>query len=217
MAEAGGFQLRTFALIDRMQPQYAALMGTVMSGDIPVGGMAQLFLEVAPGNAIYRVADVALKAADVRPGVQVVERVFGVLELHGRSPEDVRAAASAVLEELRLSESDRIKPAVISSQIITNVDPYQAQLINQQRRGALLVPGQSLLVMEIAPAGYATLAANECEKAAEISMVSVNSIGASGRVMVAGSTSQVQGARDAVLQVFASISGRDAPAGPASS
>ncbi len=212
--QGSGIQLRTFVYVDRMQPQYAALLGTLMPGDIPVAGMSQLYLEVAPGNSIYRVADIALKAADVRPGVQIVERVFGVLELHATSQGAIRAAGGAVLQELGLSETDRIKPSVVSSQIITNVDPYMAQLINQQRRGSMLVPGQTLLVIEVVPAAYASITANELEKAADVSLVSLNTIGASGRVMAAGSQSQVESARQAVDSVLAGITGRAATGPP---
>ena len=212
--QGSGLQLRTFSFIDQMQPQYAALMGTLITGNVPIAGQSQLFVEVAPGNAIYRVADVALKAADVRPGVQVVERVFGILELHGDSQGAVRTAGAAILDELNLTEGDRLKPTVISSQIISNVDPYQASLINQQRRGAMLVPGQSLLVVETSPAAYSSIAANEVEKAADISLIMVNTIGAAGRVLAAGTPSQIQGALQAIEQTFASMEGRAAPPSP---
>lgn len=208
-ARESGFQLRTYALIDRMHAQYAALMGTVMAGDVPVAGMAELLVEVAPGNAIFRVADIALKAADVRPGLQIVERVFGVLEIHGHGRDAVQAAGLAILQEIALTEADRVRPRVISSQVITNVDPYMAQLINQQRRGSLLIPGQTLLVSEISPAGYATLAANEAEKAADVSLLGVNFVGSAGRVMLAGTTSQIEGARAAIEQSLGAMSGRE--------
>jgi ethanolamine utilization microcompartment shell protein EutL len=203
-------ELRTYTFLDRMQPQYAAFIGTVVNGDVPIAGMAQLFIEVAPGNAIFRVADVALKSADVRPGVQIVEREFGVLEIHSASLEAVRAAGEAVLGDLGLAESSRIKPTVVSSQVITNVDPYQAQLINKFRRGAMLVPGQTMLVLETSPAAYVSLAANEAEKAAEINVVNVNNIGRFGRMFLAGDTSHIQMARDAAISAVSALSGRSA-------
>jgi ethanolamine utilization microcompartment shell protein EutL len=201
-------ELRTYTFLDRMQPQYAAFIGTVVNGDIPIAGMAQLFIEVAPGNAIFRVADIALKSADVRPGVQIVEREFGVLEIHSASLQAVRAAGEAVLGELGLEENSRIKPTVVSSQVITNVDPYQAQLINKFRRGAMLVPGQTMLVLETSPAAYVSLAANEAEKAAEINVVNVNNIGRFGRMFLAGDTSHIQMARDAAVAAVNAVSGR---------
>lgn len=206
--QQGGTQLRTYALIDRMQPQFAAFMGTMMNGDIPIAGMAQLYVEVAPGNDVYRLADVALKAADVKPGMQMVERQFGVLELHSPTLQAVQAAGQAILEMLGQTEQDRLKGTVVSTQIITNVDPYQAQLINQTRRGSMIVPGEAMLVVEVAPAGYAIVACNEAEKNADIKVVSISSIGPFGRVLLSGSNSQVQTARDAAVRALESIQGR---------
>ena len=143
--------LRTYAFIDRLQPQCAAHIAATCQGDVPLGGMAELFIEVAPGNEVVRIADVALKAADVRPALQIIEREFGLLELHSSSQAEVLAAGAAVLAELGLTEDDRVKPEIASAQFITNVHPYQAQLLNKFRQGALLIPGQSLFVLETLP------------------------------------------------------------------
>jgi len=199
------FQLRSFVFIDSMQPQYAAYVGATVQGDIPVAGMAELFVEVAPSNEVYRIADVALKAADVRPATQYVEREFGLLEVHSFDPAAVRAAAEAIFSHTGLTANDAIVPEVASAQVITNVDPYQAQLINKFRRGALLVPGRTLLVMEIAPAAYVTLAANEAEKAANIDQVFISNVGRFGRLMVSGSESEVLAARDGALDAIHSF------------
>ena len=199
------FQLRSFVFIDSMQPQYAAYVGATVQGDIPVAGMAELFVEVAPSNEVYRIADVALKAADVRPATQYIEREFGLLEVHSFDPAAVRAAAEAIFAHTGLTAADAIVPEVASAQVITNVDPYQAQLINKFRRGALLVPGQTLLVMEIAPAAYVTLAANEAEKAANIDQVFISNVGRFGRLMVSGSESEVLAARDGALDAIHSF------------
>src|SRR5664279_4270211 len=133
------FQLRTYAFIDSMQPQAAAHTAATCQGDVPIAGMAQLFIEVAPGNEIFRCADVALKAADVRPALQIVEREYGLLEVHARTQAEVVASGQAVLAYLGLSESDRLRPKVASAQFVTNVNPYQAQLINRWRKGNLLL------------------------------------------------------------------------------
>jgi ethanolamine utilization microcompartment shell protein EutL len=191
--------LRTYAFIDRLQPQCAAHIAATCQGDVPLGGMAELFIEMAPGNEVFRVADVALKAADVRPALQIIEREFGLLELHSSSQAEVLAAGAAVLAELGLTEGDRVKPEIASAQFITNVHPYQAQLLNKFRKGALLIPGQSLFVLEIAPAAYAGLAANEAEKAADIAVVEIRAVGRFGRVFLAGSESDVASARDAAI------------------
>jgi ethanolamine utilization microcompartment shell protein EutL len=199
------FQLRSYVFIDCMQPQYAAYVGATVQGAIPVAGMAELYIEVAPSNEVYRIADIALKAADVRPATQWIEREFGLLEVHSFDPSAVRAAAEAVFAHTGLRATDAMTPEVASAQVITNVDPYQAQLINKFRRGALLVPGQTLLVMEVAPAAYVTLAANEAEKAADIDQVYISNVGRFGRLMVSGSESEVLAARDGALEAIESV------------
>jgi len=191
--------LRTYAFIDRLQPQCAAHIAATCQGDVPLAGNAELFIEMAPGNEVFHVADVALKAADVKPALQIIEREFGLLELHSNSQAEVLAAGAAVLAELGLTEADRVKPQIASAQFITNVHPYQAQLLNKFRKGALLIPGQSLFVLEITPAAYAGLAANEAEKAADIAVVEIRAVGRFGRVFLAGSESDVGSAREAAI------------------
>lgn len=203
------FQLRTYAFIDSMQPQAAAHVAATTPGDPAIAGMSQLFIEAAPGNAVFKVADVALKAADVRPGMQIVEREFGLLELHSRTQEEVLAAGSAVLEYLGLTEADRVKPKVASTQIITNVNPYQAQLINKWRKGNLLLPSQSLFVLEASPAAYVSLAANEAEKAANINIVEVRAVGRFGRIFIAGTEAEVETAMDAAVASLQELEGRE--------
>ena len=174
----GDVELRAFAFIDSMQAQAAAHVAATCQGDVPVAGMSELFIEVAPGNEIFRCADVALKAAEVRPALQIVEREFGLLEIHSRGQAEVKASGQAVLAYLGLAESSRLKPRIASSQFVTNVNPYQAQLINRWRKGNLLLPRSSLFVLEVAPAAYVTLAANEAEKAANISPMSMYALSA---------------------------------------
>jgi ethanolamine utilization microcompartment shell protein EutL len=203
------FELRSYVFVDRMQPQAAAHVASTCQGDVPIAGMSELFIEVAPGNEIFRCADIALKAADVRPALQIVEREFGLLEIHSRTQSEVLAAGQAVLEYLGLQETDRVKPKVTSSSFITNVNPYQAQLINKWRKGNLLIPGRSLYVLEIAPAAYVTLAANEAEKAADISIIEVRAVGRFGRLFISGTESDVQAAATAAIAVLDEIQGKE--------
>ena len=191
--------LRTYAFIDRLQPQCAAHIAATCQGDVPLAGNAELFIEMAPGNEVFHVADVALKAADVKPALQIIEREFGLLELHANSQAEVLAAGAAVLAELGLTEDDRVKPEIASAQFITNVHPYQAQLLNKFRKGALLIPGESLFVLEMTPAAYAGLAANEAEKAADINVVEIRAVGRFGRVFLSGTESDVATAREAAI------------------
>lgn len=206
-------ELRAYVFIDRMQPQFAAYEGTVARGDLPVAGMAELFIEIAPGNQIFNVADVALKATQARPGAMVVEREFGLLELHSHSQEDIRAAGSAMLGALGLQESSRTPPSVSSAQVITGIDTYQAQLLNRSRRGSLVIPGETLFILEVFPAAYITLACNEAEKAADIKIVDMSALGRYGRMYLAGSESAAEVARSASLEAIERVRAASAPAG----
>lgn len=206
---ASGVELRAFGQVSRMQPRYAAYEATVADGDIPLVGMAQLFVEVAPGNEVYRAADAALKATSVRPGSQVVEREFGLLALHADDPQVVVEAGRVILDRLGLVESDRLRPSIVSEEVITNITPFQAQLINRFRRGSLLVPGQTLLVVEVTPAAYILLAANEAERAAQIDIIDIRPIGRFGRLYIAGDESNVREAQEGVRRGLAGIAGRE--------
>lgn len=207
MAEKG-LELRTYVFIDRMQPQYAAYVGTTVQGDIPVAGMSELYVEVGPGNEIFRVADIVLKSSQVKPAALVIEREFGMLEIHAADQAAVIQGGQAILNCLGMDLSDRLKPKATSVQVITNVDPYQAQLINKFRKGGLLVPGETLLVMEVAPAGYIVLAANEAEKAAGLKVVEIRNVGRFGRMFLSGSESEVLAGKEAALAAVEGLSGR---------
>ena len=200
-------ELRTYILIDSMQPQYAALTGMLLQGDVPVEGMAELFVELAPASEVYEFLDVALKTSDVRPGTLRVEREYGNLEIHAPFQEAVRVAGRAALARFNLSEQDRHKPEIASVKMITNVDAYEAQLVNQTSRGGLLLRGQTLCVIEVAPASYVMLAANEAEKAAHITLVHYQPSGRFGRLYISGTESEVKVARDAAIQAIRSLSG----------
>ena len=201
-------ELRTYVLIDTMQPQYAALTGVLLQGDVPVEGMAEVFMELAPASDVYEMLDAALKTTEVRPGALRVEREYGTLEIHGFFQEDVKVAGQTALARFGLTEADRWKPEVVSVKMVTNVDAYEAQLVNQTSRGGLLLKGQTLCVLEVAPAAYVILAANEAEKAADITLVHYSPSGRFGRLYLAGTESAVKVARDAAVQAVNSLSGK---------
>ena len=201
-------ELRCYVFIDSLQPQFASFLGTVAQGFLPVPGQASLFVEVSPGMEIMRVTDVALKAVDVRPGMMIIERIYGMLELHSDTQADVREAGRAILESLNLKEEDRIKPEITSSQVIRNISDYHTQLINRTRHGDMIVPGQTLYVLEVAPAGYAAIAANEAEKAANINVLEVRAFGSFGRVYLGGEERDIDIGYRAAEQAIASITGR---------
>jgi len=201
-------QLRTYLLIDRMQPQYGALTGKIMQGEIPVEGMAEIYIETAPASDIYKVMDVALKTTDVRAGALAVEREYGSLEIHSAHQEAVQVAGRRVLEVLGLTENDRLKPDILSMTVITNVNAFEAQLVNRTSFGGLLLAGQTLCVLEVLPAAYIVLAANVAEKAANITLVNYTSRGRSGRLYISGTESEVRQARDAVVKAIEALPGR---------
>ena len=201
------FSLRCFCFIDRMQPQYAAFVGSVTQGDLPVEGMASLYVEMAPGNEVFRMVDIAIKNTEARPGAQIVEREFGMFEVHSMNQASVVEAGRVVLDRLGLTETDRIKPTIASVQTITRVDPYQAQLLNRFRYGSMLVSGETLLVLEVAPAAYINLACNEAEKKANIKIIHVSSVGRFGRMWLGGTESEITSARIAAIQALENLEG----------
>ena len=201
-------ELRTYVLIDSMQPQYAALTGVLLRGDVPVEGMAELIVELAPASDVYEVVDAALKTTDVRPGWLRVEREFGSLEIHSFFQEAVIVAGQEALRRFNLAEQDRQKAEVVSVKMVTNVDAYEAQLVNQRSQGGLLLRGHTLCVVEVAPAAYVMLAANEAEKAANITLVHYTPSGRYGRLYISGTESEVNVARDAAVRAVDSLSGQ---------
>lgn len=200
--------LRSYVFLDSLQPQHAAFLGTVARGFLPLPNDASLWIEISPGIEINRITDIALKATPVRPGMQIVERLYGLLEVHSESQADVRAAGAAILEALELTEADRLKPRVVSSQIIRNIDPHQVQLINRMRHGHMILAGQTLYVMEVAPAAYAALAANEAEKRADLNILEVRAFGSFGRIYLGGEEQDIMAGYQAAIDAIESVSGR---------
>jgi ethanolamine utilization microcompartment shell protein EutL len=201
-------ELRTYVLIDAMQPQYAALTGVLLQGDVPVEGMAEAFMELAPASDVYEMLDAALKTTDVRPGLLRVEREYGSLEIHASFQEAVQVAGREALRCFGMTEADRVKPEVVSVKMVSNVDAYEALLVNQTSRGGLLLKGQMLCVIEVQPAAYVVLAANEAEKAADITLVHYSPSGRFGRLYISGTDSAVKVACDAAVQAISSLAGR---------
>ena len=205
--------LRTYAFLDSLQPQHAAFLGTVTKGFLPLPGDTSLWVEISPGIEINRITDVALKSTPVRPGMQIVERLFGLLEVHHADQSEVRAAGAAILEALEVEEAARLKPRVISSQIIRNIDAHQVQLVNRTRHGHMLLAGQTLYVLEVEPAGYAALAANEAEKAAAINILEVRAYGSFGRVYLGGEERNIMAGYEAAIAAIEGVTGREASGG----
>lgn len=201
-------ELRCFTYIDVLQPQTASFLATVSRGYMPLERQAAVFFEVAPGMDINIVTDIALKRTSCTPGMQIVERQFGCLQLQHDDQGQIRAAGDAVLEALTLTEKDRLKPRIVSAQTITGVSGFHAQITNRMRHGNFLDEGSTLYVLEVHPAGYALIAANEAEKAAKVDILEVVSFGAFGRLYLGGGEEEIKSAAAAAIAVLESIDGR---------
>jgi len=209
LADRTRVQLRTFVFIDALQPQLASYLGTSSQGFLPVPGDACLWIEVAPGMAVHRLSDIALKATNVRMGEQVVERAFGSMEIHYRSQSEVLAAGDIILEQLGARLEDRLPCRIAWAENIRAVTPDHATLINRQlRRGSMLLPGKTLFIFECEPAGYAIYAANEAEKAANVTLVDVKPFGNFGRLMMMGSEAEASEALAAAERAVAQLNRR---------
>ncbi len=204
-------QLRSFVFLDSLQPQLAAHVCTTCKGFFPVPYVAALYVEIAPGMAIHQVIDIALKATKVDPATLVVERAYGMLEVHHEDKGEVLAAGEAMLEHLGVQKDDRIKPRMVTNMIIRAIEPMHAMIVDKIRFGSMIEPGESLLVMETEPAGYISLAANEAEKAANVKLVEIRNFGAFGRLYMCGAEAEIDAAAEAATAAVEAVSGQQNP------
>jgi len=200
--------LRAYVILDSLQAQFASFQATISKGYLPKVGQASLFVEIAPGMAINHLTDIALKSTDVTPGMQIVERHYGMLEVHSDSQASVRQAGQAILDALGLEEKDRHKPRVVSNEVVRHIEDTQSMLINRMRHGNMILSGQTLFVLEVEPAAYAALAANEAEKAADINILEVRAVGTFGRVYIGGEEKDVVVAHDAAVRAIKNVTGK---------
>jgi len=202
-----GVSLRTYVFLDALQPQLTAHICSTCRGFWPVPSVAALFIETAPGMAIHSLLDKALKGTHVHPATIVVERAYGMMLLHSEDKGQVLQAGEAILSELGIKASDRQKPRLATNQIIRSVEPDHAQCINKLRYGSMIVPGESLLIMETDPAAYVGFIANEAEKAADVRLLEAQTFGAFGRLYMSGSESEIDSAAQAALAALNGIDG----------
>jgi ethanolamine utilization microcompartment shell protein EutL len=208
--------LRTFVEIDSLQPQLASYLATSSQGFLPVPGEACLWIEVAPGMAVHRLTDIALKETNVHLGEQVVERSFGSMEIHYRNQSEVKEAGRIILQEMETTVGSRMPCRIAWLEIIRGITPDHTTLINRQlRKGSMILPGKSMLIMETEPAGYIVYAANEAEKAAHVTLVDVKPFGNFGRLTLTGSEAEMEEAARAVRRAVDNINAcARAPAAP---
>jgi hypothetical protein len=206
-------ELRVYLPIPDLGRQFAAYLGTPLRarGYPPIEGDHALIVEVAPGLAIERIIDLALKEVpEVEPGIHFVERQFGVLEVHAADPALVDKAGQAILAGIGAEPGDALRPRLNYVDVIEEVTDQHAVIVNRNREASMLLPGQTLLVVEVTPALFAAVAANAAERVApDLTLVTVSMIGAAGRVYLAGSTPDIVLARDEITRVLEGVKGRD--------
>jgi len=193
-------KLRTYVYIDSLQPQLAEYIATVSQGFPPVPGNSCLWVEVSPGMAIHQYTDIALKATQVHLAQQVVEREFGSMVIHHRDQSDVIESGNTVLRNLNAQATDRKQCEITWQEIIRGMTSDHTMLVNRsERRGSMMLPGESMFILETEPAGYIVYAANQAEKAANINLIDVKAVGAYGRLTISGREADVEEAAAAAI------------------
>jgi hypothetical protein len=201
-------ELRAYCYLDRLQPQFACVFACACRGFLSVEGMASLFVEVVPGVEINRLTDIALKITNSRPGEMIVERRYGMLEIHSFEQEEIRHAGKMILDELGLKEQERLAPNILATSIINKIDPYQAVIINRNSKGMLILGGDDVYLLEVTPAAYSSIAANEAEKHCNVRLVDIRFFGAAGRIYLSGTESEIQAAAKKIVETLNNIKGR---------
>lgn len=204
--------LRVYLQLVDLRRQFAAYMATPTQarGYVPLEGTNSLIVEIAPALAIHRVIDLALKSVpEVEPGLLFVERQYGILELHSDDLGDLERGGAAILAGIGAKAEDQLKPTVLYTELVEEVTDHHAVILNRNRQASMILPGESLLLVEMSPALFATVAANEAEKVApEVTLVDVQMIGASGRLFMSGDQEQLAAARERISETLEAIPGR---------
>ncbi|MBC8158957.1 MAG: microcompartment protein [Alphaproteobacteria bacterium] len=205
--------MRVYLRLENLQRQFAAYLATPVRGRgyVPMEGMHSLIVEIAPALAIHRVTDLALKnVPNAEPGILYVERQFGILEVHSFEAGDLEKAGAAILKGIGAKASDQLKPKILYTDIIEEVTDRHAVILNRNRDASMILPGESLVLVEMMPALFAAHAVNEAEKVApNVTIVDIQMIGATGRVFLSGSTQDVKTACDHMVKVLEEVEGRD--------
>lgn len=206
-------ELRVYLTVESLRRQFAAYMGSPTRGRgyVPIEGMHSLIVEIAPALAIHRVIDLALKSVpDVEPGILYVERQYGILELHSENLKELEAAGGAILKGIGARAEDQLRPRVLYTDLVEGVTDQHAVILNRNRDASMLLPDECLLLLEMAPALFAAVAANEAEKVSpRLTLVDCQMIGASGRLFMSGSRDDAERARAHILDVLEKVSGRE--------
>ena len=204
-SDSSGFQLRAYVFLDSLQPQLAQYMAKTNKVYDPREYDAALFLEIAPAIEIHVKIDQALKATKARLGSMVTERVFGMMQVHHEDQGEVRAAGQAVLDASNLKETDRAPCEILQNKIIRSVEQDHAIAFTGLAWGQMVLAGDSVLIMEAKPAAYLSIACNEALKAADVKLIDIRVFGATGRLIMAGSESEIDSCAKAATAALEEI------------
>ena len=213
MSKASGFELRTFIFIDQLQPQLAQFIAKDNRVYDPSEYDAALMLELAPAMEIHRMIDLALKHTKVRLGSVVTERHFGLMQIQHADQGEVIEAGEAVLREAGLVATDRAPVQIVTNMVIRGIEQDHAIYFTGTSKGYMVLADESVFILETAPAAYLTLAANEALKAAHVKLISVRPFGATGRLVMSGTESEIDSAADAAIACLEALNDEVTAAG----
>lgn len=205
MSDKSGFQLRTYIFIDQMQPQLAQFIAKDNRVYDPREYDAAIMLELAPAMEIHRMIDFALKSTNVRLGSVVTERQYGLMQIQHEDQGEVLAAGAAVLEQTGLREKDRAPLQILTNMTIRGIEQDHAIYFTGTSKGNMVLADESVFILEVTPAAYLTIACNEALKAARVKLVSIRPFGATGRLVISGSESEIDSAKEAALGILKSL------------
>ncbi len=198
----GKYELRTYIFIDSLQPQLAQYIAKDNRVYDPREYDAAMFIEIAPAMEIHSMIDLALKATRVYLGSVVTERHFGMMQIHHPDQGEVLAAGKAVLDATGLTEQDRARVQILTDKIIRGVEQDHAISFTGLAKGNMVVAGESVLIMESSPAAYLAIACNEALKAADVKLITNKPWGATGRLIMSGTESEIDSAAEAARNVL---------------
>ena len=163
---------------------------------------AALLIEIAPAMEIHHMIDLALKATKVKLGVVVTERQFGLMQVQHADQGEVMEAGNAILRETGLGEHDRAEVSILTNKTIRSVEQDHAIMFTGLARGNMVIAGESVLIMETAPAAYLAIAANEALKAANVKLIDMLPYGATGRLIMSGTEAEIDYAAKAAESIL---------------
>jgi ethanolamine utilization microcompartment shell protein EutS len=196
------FELRTYIFMDQLQPQLAQFIAKDNRVYDPAEYDAALMLELAPAMEIHRMIDLALKNTKVRLGSVVTERFFGMMQIQHADQGEVIEAGQTVLRNTGLSYYDRARCDILCNMIIRGIEQDHAIYFTGTSKGYMVLGNESVFILETTPAAYLCIACNEALKAADVKLISVRPFGATGRLVMSGTESEIDSAAEAAVGIL---------------